>query len=357
MTRKLATMFPAAAGRAARLSLVAATACLPACGGSEDPIIRSTTFLPVYRYEMRQDADSATPLELAAVWNGDAYRIAIRFSGSGGLTGLYDHGNGVSTIAPASELTAETSLATPLIGAFRAAVLAEIALTPAAVFSAGTWTVFVGNDSVRVVVVTGANAGVDLALNGGATAFFAWPEFAQLFAPGSTAPAWQQAASASFRFLRIAALQARVAFTALVDATRVSFTDAPDVQRCDAFPGAPPAGVLGQGERVLTWLGSANLGFDLQFTDCWDDLAGEDQDYLYQGAVALTGWRASNDLDNRLVFIGFGGDENGERVPGGVAYRDTRLVQTLATMSGDSELDPAADYVLRGGFAIRFVQP
>jgi len=357
MARKHATMFHGAAGRAAWLCLVAATACVPACGGSEDPIIRSTTFLPAYRYEMRQDADSVAPLEMAVVWNGTPYRIAIRFSGSGGLMGFYQRQSGVSTIAPASELTAETSLATPLIGAFRASVLAEIALTPAGDFSAGTWTVFAGNDTVRVVVVTGADAGVGLALNGGTSAFFTWPDFAGLFAPGSSAPAWQQAASASFRFLQIAALQARLAFTALVDATRVSFTNAPDVQRCDLFPGAPPPGVLAQGERVLTWLGSASLGFDLQFTDCWDDSTGDNLDYLYHGAVALSGWRASNDLDNRLVFIGFGGDEFGERVPGGIAYRDTRLARTLAATSGDREFDPAADYVLSGGFAIRFVQP
>jgi len=355
MASRYVTIFSGIAGGRAQLCLAAAMGLLPACGGSEDPIIRSTTFLPAYRYEIRQDADSAAPLEFAAVWNGAPYRFSVRFSGVGGLTGRYERHNGVTTIAAGSELTVETSLATPLLEAFRAAVFDVIAVSPAGEFSAGAWTVFIGNDSVRVLVETGA--GVDLALNGGAAVSFTWPDFAELFAPGSTAPAWQQAASASFRFLRIAALQTGVAFTALVDATRVAFGDAADAQRCDLFPAEPPAGVLGQGERVLTWLGSANLGFDLQFADCWTDSPGVDQDYLYQGNVGLTGWRASNDADNRLVFIGFGGDEFGERVPGGVAYRDTRFARTLAAVSGDREFDPAADYVLRGGFAIRFIQP
>jgi hypothetical protein len=339
-----------------RIILLATTLAACGCGGGEDPIIRDSTFLPVYRYQIEQDRDSEDQLELSVRWDGIQYVFAVRFSGPYGLTGLYDRSSGVTSIVPDSELTVETSYASPLIGAFRALVIEEIATMPTGEFSAGAWMIVAGNDTVRIDVASGTG-GVALSLNGGTAVSFEWPKFAELFAPGSAAPTWQQAASASFHVLRIAALQARTAFAALVDATRVSFTNTPDVRSCSMFPGAPPPDVLNTGERVLTWLGSADLGFDLRFTDCWVDLAGEDQDYLYHGEIALTGWRSSGDGSNRLIFVGFGGDEFGNRVPGGVSYLDLDFARTVPNSAGGSDFDPAADYTLSGGFAIGFVQP
>lgn len=339
-----------------RIILLAAALAVSGCGGSEDPIIRSSTFLPVYRYHIEQDRDSEDQLEFSVQWDGTRYVFSVRFSGSDGLTGLYDRSSGVTSIAPGSELTVETGDGAPLIGAFRAVVIEEIATLPTGEFSDGAWMIVAGNDTVRIDVASGIS-GVALSLNGGTAVSFEWPDFAELFAPGSAAPTWQQSASASFQFLRIAALQARTAFAVLVDATRVSFTDTPDVRSCSMFPGAPPPGVLNTGERVLTWLGAADLGFDLRFTDCWVDLAGEDQDYLYHGEIALTGWRSSGDGSNRLIFVGFGGDAFGNRVPGGVAYLDLAFSRTVPNSAGGSDFDPAADYTLSGGFAIGFVQP
>jgi hypothetical protein len=269
------------------------------------------------------------------------------------MTGLFDRALGVTSIAPGSELSAATSFAAGPVAAFRSVVSAEIELAPTGEFSAGAWRVIAGGDTIRVDIVPG---GVELALNDGASSFFGWPDFAALFAPGTAAPGWQQAASASFQFLRIATLQTRMVFMALSDAARASFTNAPDVQACSAFPVGPPDGVLNQGERVLTWLGSASLGFNWRFTDCWADLAGSDQDYLYRGEIALTGWRASSDLRNRLVFIGFGGDEF-ERVPGGVSYMNLDLARTVSDASGGSSLDPAAHYTVSGGFVASFAAP
>lgn len=339
-----------------RIILLAAALAVSGCGGSEDPIIRSSTFLPVYRYHIEQDRDSEDQLEFSVQWDGTRYVFSVRFSGSDGLTGLYDRSSGVTSIAPGSELTVETGDGAPLIGAFRAVVIEEIATLPTGEFSDGAWMIVAGNDTVRIDVASGIS-GVALSLNGGTAVSFEWPDFAELFAPGSAAPTWQQSASASFQFLRIAALQARTVFAVLVDATRVSFTDTPDVRSCSMFPGAPPPGVLNTGERVLTWLGAADLGFDLRFTDCWVDLAGEDQDYLYHGEIALTGWRSSGDGSNRLIFVGFGGDAFGNRVPGGVAYLDLAFSRTVPNSAGGSDFDPAADYTLSGGFAIGFVQP
>lgn len=341
------------------LGLIAAMICIPACGGGGggEPIIRESTFLSMYRYELRQDADSADQLELAVQWDAVPYLFSLRFSGSSGLTGLYDRNSGVTSIAPGSELSVDTSLAIPSIGAFRVVVIAEISTTSNGEFSTGAWTIVAGNDTVRVDVASGTGAGVDLSLNDSAAVFFDWPDFSDLFGPGSVAPDWQQAAAASFRFLQIAAVQARTVFTSLVDATDVSFTDTPDVRNCSMFPGAPPPGVLNQGERVLTWLGSADLGFDLRFNNCWVDLAGEDQDYLYDGGMTLTGWRSSGDFSNRLGFLGFGGDEFGSRVPGGVSYLELGLAHTISNSSGGIDIDATADYILSGGFAIAFVDP
>lgn len=341
--------------RVAAIATFAAAALTQACGGSgggEDPIIRESTFLPVYRYELRQDADSEAELLLSALWDGSPYEFSIRFSGSTGLAGLFDRTAGVTSIAPGSELTVDTNRATPLLGAFRASVTAEIVTTTAGEYSAGNWTVALGVDSVDVSV----DAGVRVSLNGGPATAFDWVDFESLFGPGSVAPDWQQAASASYRFLRLAALQTGMHFTALLDAADVSFTNSPGIRNCSAFPGAPPDAMLAQGERVLAWLGSADIGFELRFTDCWIDAAGDAQDYLYRGAIDLAGWRASNDRNNRLIFLGFGGDEFGSRVPGGVRYADLGLARTLPS-SGGYVLDPAASYTLGGGFAISFVAP
>lgn len=359
MPRDNLRILPSILGRATFLWLIATVICIPACGGGGggQPIIRDSTFLSMYRYEIRQDADSADLLELAVLWDGTPYLFSLRFSGSSGLTGLYNRDSGVTSIAPGSELTVETSLATPLIGAFQIVVIAEIATTSTGEFSTGTWMITMGNNTVQVEVASVTNAGVSLSLNDSTAVFFDWPGFADLFGPGSVAPDWQQAAAASFRFLQIAAVQARTIFTTLVDAASVSFTNAPDVRNCSMFPDTPPPGVLNEGERVLTWLGSADLGFDLLFSDCWVDLTGEDQDYLYDGEMTLTGWRSSSDFSNRLGFIGFGGDEFGARVPGGVSYRELGFAHTVSNSSGGIDIDATANYILRGGFAIGFVDP
>lgn len=341
--------------RFAAIATFAAAALTQSCGGSgggEDPIIRESTFLPVYRYELRQDADSEVQLLLSTLWDGSRREFSIRYSGAAGVTGLYDRAAGVTSIAPGSELTVDTNLATPLLGTFRTSVTAEIATTPAGEYSAGNWTVAIGADSVDVSV----DADVSLSLNGGPAMAFEWVDFEGLFGPGSAAPDWQQAASASYRFLRLAALQTGINFTALLDAADVSFTNSPGIRNCSAFPGAPPEAMLAQGERALTWLGSANLGFELQLTDCWIDVAGDGWDYVFRGSVGLAGWRASNDRSNRLIFLGFGGDEFGSRVPGGVRYADLGLVRT-APSGGGHVLDPAASYTLSGGYAIAFTAP
>ena len=339
------------------LWVVAALSVL-SCSDSE-PIIRSSTFLPVYRYELTQDSGSPQELELAVSWQGVPTTYSVRFSGPAGITGLLERDAGVVSISSGSELSVASTPESGLPGAFQWAVGAEIAVSSTGEFLAGDWTVIAANDTILVQVVPG-QGGVDISLNGRAPDFFAWSDFAALFAPGSEAPGWQQAASASFQFLQVSILQVRMVFAALVDTVRVSFTNTPDVQPCGAIPGVPLTGVMVQGERVMTWLGSADLGYDLRFTDCWMDLPGSGQDYLYRGAMALTGWRASGGEfwgGGDLISIGFGGNTDGERVPGGVSYLDLDLGRTVPIAGDRIGLDPAAQYSVSGGFAILFVAP
>lgn len=337
-------------------ALVALLAGCGGGGGEGEPIIRDAAFLAVYRFELRHDADSRPPLLLATQWGGTPCEFSLRFDEAAGLTGLYKSADGVASIQRGSLLVADGCDETP-IGTVRAEVTSDLIVAATGEFTGGAWNVRSGGDSVAVTVVSGVDDGIELRLNGGPAEFFGWPEFAGLFAADSTAPGWQQAASASFQFLRVTSSQVEMAFAALVDAKAASFTSAPLVRSCSRFPVSPPAGIPAQGERVMRWLGSADLGFDLHFTDCWDDAAGDGQDYLYRGSVALSGWRASNDGNNRLVFVGFGGDSFGSRVPGGVRYQSLTLDRTVAGGSGEPVLDPDSAFTLRGGFAVRFVEP
>jgi hypothetical protein len=320
-------------------------------------MIRDSTFLATYRYELRHDTDSRPPLRLATQW-GEASRVfSLAFDEAAGVTGAYATTGGVASVTRGSSFVADTSDATPQIGVLRSVVTADITTASTDEFAGGAWTVRFGTETVAVTVASGGTAGVNVSLDGGPAEFIAWQDFRQLFAPGSMAPAWQQAASASFQFLSLTLSQVETTFVALVDAARASFTSAAYARDCSAFPVSPPAGVLLQGERVMTWLGSADQGFDLRFADCWQDLAGDGRDYLYRGSAALSGWRAANDGRNRLVFVGFGGDAFGSRVPGGVGYRNLALDRTEAAPTGGHVLDPERSYTLSGGFALGFTEP
>jgi hypothetical protein len=339
--------------------LVFAAACLlSGCGGGGggDPIIRESTFLPQYHFRLLHDADAPGPLEVTTPWGPDTRIFLVQLTTAGGVEGDYDSNSGVSSIASRSAMQVDTTDAIPDVGNISIEVTADIFPAGSGEFASGAWTVRYGTDMVTVSVVSNPSPGVELGLNGGPAEFIAWPAFTQLFAPGSATPEWQQAASASFQFLQLLLPQARLAFQALRDSTDAAFTTTPLVRDCGLFPVAPPDGVLLQGERVMAWLGSANQGFDLVLTDCWDDTAAGGPDYLYRGGVDLRGWSASNDFDNRLTFIGFGIDFF-ERQSGGVTYRDLRLDRTVVDGSGAHRLDDSLSMTLAGNVAGGFAPP
>jgi len=126
---------------------------------------------------------------------------------------------------------------------------------------------------------------------------------------------------------------------------------------CEAFPGAPPAGVLNQGMCELTWLGSGDIkpgdSFHWNFTDCWVT-DGPDSGQLANGAIDFSGYTRVVDSNNRLVRLGF---EPFDQQPGGVVYEGLTITETVEVEAGMFELDASTRVVLDGGLAIVFFEP
>jgi hypothetical protein len=325
-------------------------------GGGSDPGIRDSTFLPAYDYFVRHDADAPGPWRFATVWGDTPCVYSVRFGAAPGLAGRFQTASGVASVASGVVLAVEGCPGVTPFARLDVTVGSELVRTQTGDFSAGAWEVLSDSELVRVTVSPGA-AGVSLQRGNDAAVALGWAEFDALFASDSMAPAWQVGAAASYHFMQLSLLQVEMAFSALVDVSDVAFTNTPKALPCNAFS-APPPGVLARGERVLTWLGSADLGFDLLFTDCWDDEPGDRQDYLYRGGLTLSGWRARADYlgSGPLRFTGFGGDDS-VRVPGGVTYRDARLSRVVLQATGPAMIDPERSYTVRGGFAVGFAQP
>ena len=128
----------------------------------------------------------------------------------------------------------------------------------------------------------------------------------------------------------------------------------PLVQACDMFTGAPPDGVLAQGEITVTWLGSGELDdgddFTWQFTQCWD----ADDEELIDGTVTLQDYQESVDFNTGVLFdIGFG--SLGAGAPGGVIFDFT----ISETVEDQGVWSIAADDVITisGGFVLNIQRP
>lgn len=339
------------------LSLAFVLLAMAGCGaGGSDPGIRSSTFLATYDYAIRHDADAPGPWRFATAWGDEPCVFTVRLGALPGLAGRFQTASGVASVASGAVLAVDGCPGVTPFARVEATVASELLRTQAGVFSAGAWEVRSDSELVRVTVSSGA-AGVSLQRGNDPAVTLGWAEFDALFASDSVAPAWQVGAAASFHFMQLSLLQVEMAFSALVDVSDVAFTNTPRALPCSAFS-APPSGVLARGERVLTWLGSADLGFDLLFTDCWDDEPEDRQDYLYRGGLTLSGWRARADYlgSGPLRFVGFGGDD-GVRVPGGVTYRDARLSRVVPQAAGPALIDPERSYTVSGAFAAGFAQP
>ena len=337
--------------------LVVVFFALTGCGGSsEDPIIRDMRMYDIYNFQIRNDADFPAPLTLASIDPWMASLISLSFPLPSGLMGVYNRRTELGGVDPGSRMLVTATAGSYLLGGFSVETTAEIVSVSNGDFLSGAWLVLIGSDVIGVLVLPQL-AGVSLQLNADEPLNLGWQTFSTLYQQGSTAPSWQQAASASFQFLGLMLAQVGLVLDVQEGALDASFVDTPLVRNCDSFPASPPAGVLLQGERVLTWLGFGvgDRGtYDLSLTDCWLDRAGNRDDYLYRGHIAFSGWQASGETGSEwLSYLGFG-DDLYERAPGGVRYLDMQLDLANSDDTGGFVLQSDRSVTLGGGFAAGF---
>jgi hypothetical protein len=216
--------------------------------------------------------------------------------------------------------------------------------------NSGTFEVVTVTETVTVTIL---NAGVEISLNGGMALAYTWDEFTDLLIDDML-PAWQRRASlAGGAYELINELALTVADT-LDELEAVALTN-PIIEDCDMFSGAPPAGVLAQGETTITWLGSGaeimpGDNFDWVFTDCWDDESLDNSDDLIHGAINLDNYAETVDtVTNTLFEIGFGGLTTNS--PGGVIFDNLKVSETVENM-GVFTIDTNDDLTINGGFTL-----
>jgi len=330
---------------------------LTGCGGSSgDPIIRDMRMYDIYQFQIRNDADSPVSLTLTTSDPWTASSISLSFPMPSGLMGVYNRRTELGGVYTGSRMLVTATPGSYLLGGFSVETTTEIASIANGDFLSGAWRVLFGSDVIEVLVLP-EQLGVRLQLNADEPLDLGWQAFSALYQQGSTAPSWQQAASASFQFLGLMFAQVGLTLDVQEGAIDASFDDTPLVRNCDPFPASPPAGVLLQGERVLTWLdfGVGRLGtYDLSLTDCWFDRAGDRDDYLYRGHIAFSGWQASGETGSEwLSYLGFG-DDLYEGTPGGVGYLDMQLDLANSDDTGGFVLRSDRAVSLSGGFAAGF---
>ena len=333
---------------------------LTGCGGSSgDPIIRDMRMYDIYQFQIRNDADSPVPLTLTTSDPWTASSISLSFGMPSGLMGVYNRRTGLGGVHAGSRMLVTATPGSYLLAGFSVETITDISSTSNGDFLSGAWLVLFGSDVIDVLVRP-EQLGVRLQLNADEPLDLGWQAFSALYQQGSTAPNWQQAASASFQFLGLMLAQVGLTLDVQEGAIDASFGDTPLVRHCDSFPASPPAGVLLQGERVLTWLGFGVGGrgtYDLSMTDCWLDRAGDRDDYLYRGNIAFSGWQASGERGSEwLSYLGFG-DDLYEGTPGGVRYLDMQLDLANLDDTGGYVLRSDRSVSLSGGFAAGFSSP
>ena len=218
----------------------------------------------------------------------------------------------------------------------------------------GTFEVVTSTETVTVHVVTADlfPAGIEMSLNGGAVVPFTFQEYVDL-KDDPLAETWQRRASlagAVYAFVFDRVFQ----IADLLDELDATESATPIVTACDEFQGTPPAGVLLQGEHVLTRLGSGeDLSpgdvFDWTFTNCWS----ADSNSLIDNFLQMQNYIEVVDASNTLARIGFGPANN---MSGGVLYFDWTIAET-EEIDGVYTIDPDDRIEINGGFSMVFTQP
>ena len=218
----------------------------------------------------------------------------------------------------------------------------------------GAFEVVTPTETVTVNMITSDlfPYGVEMSLNGATATFFEWHEYDSLL-HDLKAETWQRRASvaaAAFGYV----IDRIFEIVGLLDSLEQTESADPIVSACDEFQGTPPAGVLLQGEHVLTRLGSGeNLSpgdvFDWRFTNCWF----ADSNSLIDNSMQMQNYIEDINANNTMTRIGFGPENN---ISGGVLFFDWTVAET-EEIDGVYTIDPDERVEVNGGFSMVLTQP
>ena len=218
----------------------------------------------------------------------------------------------------------------------------------------GTFEVVTPTETVTVTVFTsdGFPAGIEMSLDGGAAVTLTFQDYEDL-ANDALAETWQRRASLAGA-VHGSVFEGVFQIANLLDELEATESAAPIVTACDEFQGTPPAGILLQGEHVLTRMGageelSPGDVFDWRSTNCWI----ADSNSLVDNSMQLQNYIEDIDADNTLTRIGFGPDNN---ISGGVLFADWTVAQT-EEIEGVYTIDPFDRIEINGGFSMVFTEP
>ena len=317
------------------------------------------TILPIYNFEIG-GVQGGTDMTVDV---GGQFQVRIHLRDT--LRGSVDfepvvHGfQDVITDAGSTMMVTVTGTNTDLDGTFTVNLTTDVrgakeALTIMGGAYHGAFEVVTLTETVTVNMITSDlfPYGVEMSLNGAAPTFFDWAEYDSLLTDPQ-AETWQRRASvAAATFGHV--IDRMFEIVGLLDSLEQTESADPIVSACDEFQGTPPAGVLLQGEHVLTRLGSGeDLSpgdvFDWTLTNCWF----ADSNSLIDNSMRMQNYVEVIDSSNTLTRIGFGANDN---MSGGVLYFDWRVAETLESQ-GVYTIDPASLIEVNGGFSVLFTQP
>jgi len=322
-------------------------------GTFDDNNVGPPTILPNYNFFLANLPGDA--LLTASV--GGLFTVSVDIDGlfPGNLDLNTDANNNVTFVSYRIRRTARVDLTvtgaepSPLDGTFAVIISEEIDAMADEEPGAGQFEVITPTETVVVSIL---NNSIELVLNNGAPVVFnTWEELENLI-DDETQETWQRRAALAagvFEFL----IGQFFDVANILDELELVTINNPIVETCDLFPGTPPTGVLGQGEIMVTWLGSGELSegddFDWSFNQCWFEMGEQ----VLDGTITLENYTETIDTNNNTLFeIGFGG-LSGE--PGGVIYdltiSDTEENQSIFTISPDDII------AVTGGFALIIQMP
>ena len=339
----------------AALSIVATGGSSGSSGSGDDPddIDPPLNILPTYNFFMA-NLTGSTPFTVSVA---NSYTVAVDIDGLfPGSVNLDADVNNVVTFlsyivrsSARVDLTLTSTDPSPLDGTFAVIVTEDMNGMVYDAPVSGAFDVVTATETVTVSVL--AN-GIQLTLNGGAPVVYNnWEELSVLF-DDELQETWLRRTALAASALEFIVEQFFSMADIFDELEAITFTN-PVVEVCDMFTGAPPEGVLAQGDVTITWLGSGELSdgddFSWQFNQCWD----ADSSELIDGTISLENYTETVDAITGTLFeIGFGG-LGGQ--PGGVVYEMT--ISDTAENQGVFTIPPESVLTINGGFALIIQSP